>query len=105
MSNILSKQEHDGSTQVEASLLQEAAEKALFEAVTASQQQVAPLFAAGDYQQALDTLATLREPVDAFFDQVMVMADDDAIRRNRLALLASLQALFLEVADISQLPQ
>jgi len=105
VSNILSKQEHDGSTQVEASLLQEAAEKALFEAVTASQQQVAPLFAAGDYQQALDALATLREPIDAFFDQVMVMADDDAIRRNRLALLASLQALFLEVADISQLPQ
>ena len=105
VSNILSKQEHDGSTQVEASLLQEAAEKALFEAVTASQQQVAPLFAKGDYQQALDALATLREPVDAFFDQVMVMADDDAIRRNRLALLASLQALFLEVADISQLPQ
>ncbi|MCP1318466.1 glycine--tRNA ligase subunit beta [Halomonas sp. 707B3] len=105
VSNILSKQEHDGSIQVEASLLQEAAEKALFEAVTASQQQVAPLFAAGDYQQALDALATLRKPVDAFFDQVMVMADDDAIRRNRLALLASLQALFLEVADISQLPQ
>jgi glycyl-tRNA synthetase beta chain len=105
VSNILSKQEHDGSTQVDASLLQEAAEKALFEAVTASQQQVAPLFAAGDYQQALDALAALREPVDAFFDQVMVMADDDAIRRNRLALLASLQALFLEVADISQLPQ
>jgi len=105
VSNILSKQEHDGSTQVEASLLQEAAEKALFEAVTASQQQVAPLFAKGDYQQALDALATLREPVDAFFDQVMVIADDDAIRRNRLALLASLQALFLEVADISQLPQ
>ena len=105
VSNILSKQEHDGSMQVDASLLQEAAEKALFEAVTASQQQVAPLFAAGDYQQALDALAALREPVDAFFDQVMVMADDDAIRRNRLALLASLQALFLEVADISQLPQ
>ena len=105
VSNILSKQEHDGSTQVAPSLLQEAAEKALFEAVTGSQQQVAPLFAAGDYQQALDALATLREPVDAFFDQVMVMADDDAIRRNRLALLASLQALFLEVADISQLPQ
>ena len=67
VSNILSKQEHDGSTQVEASLLQEAAEKALFEAVTASQQQVAPLFAKGDYQQALDALATLREPVDGPF--------------------------------------
>ena len=55
--------------------------------------------------EALDTLATLRQPVDDFFDQVMVMADDNAIRHNRLALLASLQALFLEVADISELPQ
>ncbi|SNY97984.1 glycine--tRNA ligase subunit beta [Halomonas sp. hl-4] len=105
VSNILSKQEHDGSTQVDQNLLHEQAEQALFKAVTASQQQVAPLFAAGDYQQALDALATLREPVDSFFDQVMVMADDEAVRRNRLALLASLQALFLEVADISQLPQ
>ena len=105
VSNILSKQEHNGSTQVDQSLLQEDAEKTLFNAVTASQQQVAPLFAAGDYQQALDALAMLRKPVDAFFDQVMVMADDNAVRHNRLALLASLQALFLEVADISQLPQ
>lgn len=105
VSNILSKQEHDGSTQVDQSLLQEPAEQALFNAVTRSQQQVTPLFAAGDYQQALDALATLREPVDNFFDQVMVMADDESIRRNRLALLASLQALFLEVADIAQLPQ
>ncbi|MBR2513548.1 MAG: glycine--tRNA ligase subunit beta [Halomonas sp.] len=105
VSNILSKQEHDGSTQVDQPLLQEEAELSLFNAVSASQQQVAPLFAQGNYQQALDALATLREPVDAFFDQVMVMADDEAVRRNRLALLASLQALFLEVADISQLPQ
>lgn len=105
VSNILSKQEHDGSTQVDQSLLHESAEQALFKAVTSSQQQVTPLFAAGDYQQALDALATLREPVDNFFDQVMVMADDESIRRNRLALLASLQALFLEVADIAQLPQ
>ncbi|OBA00526.1 glycine--tRNA ligase subunit beta [Halomonas sp. G11] len=105
VSNILSKQEHDGSTQVDQSLLQEPAEQALFKAVTSSQQQVTPLFAAGDYQQALDALATLREPVDNFFDQVMVMADEESTRRNRLALLASLQALFLEVADIAQLPQ
>lgn len=105
VSNILSKQEHDGSTQVNQNLLQEQAEQALFNAVATSQQQVTPLFAAGDYQQALDVLATLREPVDSFFDQVMVMSDDEAVRHNRLALLASLQALFLEVADISQLPQ
>lgn len=105
VSNILSKQEHDGSTRVDQNLLQEQAENALFNAVTTSQQEVAPLFAAGDYQQALDALASLREPVDTFFDQVMVMAEDESVRRNRLALLASLQALFLEVADISQLPQ
>lgn len=105
VSNILSKQEHDGSTQVDQNLLQEQAEQALFNAVATSQQQVTPLFAAGDYQQALDVLATLREPVDSFFDQVMVMSDNEAVRHNRLALLASLQALFLEVADISQLPQ
>ena len=105
VSNILSKQAHDGSTQVDQQLLQEDAERTLFEAVTQSQASVTPLFEAGDYQQALDTLATLREPVDAFFDNVMVMADDEAVRRNRLALLASLQALFLKVADISLLPQ
>ncbi|MBZ5487408.1 glycine--tRNA ligase subunit beta [Halomonas aquamarina] len=105
VSNILSKQDHDGSTEVDQHLLQEEAERKLFDAVSKRKTDVAPLFAAGNYQQALDALATLREPVDAFFDQVMVMADDEAIRRNRLALLASLQALFLEVADISLLPQ
>ncbi|MGM0823127.1 MAG: glycine--tRNA ligase subunit beta [Pseudomonadota bacterium] len=105
VSNILSKQSHDGSTQVDPALLQEQAEQTLFDAVTTCETKVSPLFASGDYQQALDVLATLREPVDAFFDQVMVMADEDAIRRNRLALLASLQALFLAVADIAQLPQ
>lgn len=105
VTNILSKQDHNGNLQVDPSLLQEEAEQVLFKAVTSRQEQVAPLFGTGDYQQALDVLATLREPVDAFFDQVMVMADDEAVRNNRLALLASLQALFLEVADISLLPQ
>ncbi|MCB8890639.1 glycine--tRNA ligase subunit beta [Vreelandella malpeensis] len=105
VSNILAKQEHDGSTAVDSALLQEDAERALFDAVSKSQRDVAPLFATGDYQQALDSLATLRAPVDRFFDDVMVMANDSAIRHNRLALLASLQALFLEVADISLLPQ
>ncbi|MGO2579371.1 MAG: glycine--tRNA ligase subunit beta [Halomonas sp.] len=105
VSNILAKQTNTDITQVDSALLAEDAEKKLFEVVTANQAQVAPLFALGDYQKALDILATLREPVDAFFDQVMVMADDPAIQRNRLALLASLQGLFLEVADISLLPQ
>lgn len=105
VSNILSKQGHDGNTQVDQQLLQEDAERVLFDAVSQRQASVAPLFEAGQYQQALDTLATLRDPVDAFFDNVMVMADDEAVRRNRLALLASLQALFHKVADISLLPQ
>ncbi|ALM50866.1 glycine--tRNA ligase subunit beta [Halomonas huangheensis] len=103
VSNILAKQEHDGSTQVDAGLLSEDAEKALYSAVMDCQQQVAPLFDNVRYSDALDVLASLRTPVDAFFDQVMVMADDAAVRNNRLALLASLQALFLEVADIAEL--
>lgn len=105
VSNILTKQEHDGSTTVNAELLSEEAEKALYQALESRRESVAPLLANGLYMEALDALATLREPVDNFFDQVMVMADDEAVRRNRLALLASLQALFLEVADISELPQ
>jgi glycyl-tRNA synthetase beta chain len=64
---------------------------------------VRPLLAERDYTRALQELAALRQPVDRFFDDVMVMADDDAIRANRLALLGGLRALFLDVADISRL--
>ncbi|QJQ97431.1 glycine--tRNA ligase subunit beta [Halomonas sp. PGE1] len=105
VSNILAKQADEVGSQVDAGVLQEAAELALHEAVSAQRERVMPLFAEGRYAEALDALAGLREPVDAFFDQVMVMADDPAIRANRLALLASLRALFLEVADIAQLQQ
>ncbi|NOG32702.1 glycine--tRNA ligase subunit beta [Halomonas sp. TBZ9] len=105
VSNILTKQSHDGGAQVDASLLSEEAEKNLYHEITNRRESVAPLFAGGHYMEALDTLATLRQPIDDFFDQVMVMADDTDVRNNRLALLASLQALFLEVADISELPQ
>jgi glycyl-tRNA synthetase beta chain len=62
-----------------------------------------PYFAAGNYQDALVELADLREPVDAFFDNVMVMAEDEAVRVNRLTLLSKLRELFLQVADISVL--
>jgi len=58
---------------------------------------------AGDYTPALTRLAALRESVDAFFDEVMVMVDDDALRANRLALLRNLSSLFLRVADLSRL--
>jgi glycyl-tRNA synthetase beta chain len=105
VANILSKSA-DGSSvhvDVDAALLQEDAEKNLAQALAAKTAVVAPLFAARDYTATLASLADLREPVDAFFDQVMVMAEDEKLRNNRLALLSRLSALFLQVADISQL--
>ena len=64
---------------------------------------VTPMLLNGDYENTLKSLAALREPVDTFFDEVMVMADDEAIKSNRLSLLTRLQHLFLQVADISHL--
>lgn len=103
VSNILAKQDEAVSTHISAELLYEDAEQALAEALEARRREVAPLFSEARYSEALDALATLRSPVDTFFDDVMVMADDEAVRRNRLALLADLQGLFLEVADIAEL--
>lgn len=80
----------------------EPAEKALAEAVLALRE-VQPLIAQGDYTAVLDKLANLRAPVDSFFDNVMVNAEDPALRQNRLAILNTLQGLFLQVADISVL--
>lgn len=105
VSNILTKQGGDSiGENVDASLLQDSAEKALAEQVDQQAAKVLPLFENGDYASALSSLASLREPVDNFFDEVMVMAEDDAIRNNRLALLNRLRNLFLRVADISLLP-
>ncbi|RKF22265.1 glycine--tRNA ligase subunit beta [Alginatibacterium sediminis] len=101
VSNILSKNAKDIANKVDQALLVEPAELALSKAIVAAEQQVAPLFEAGEYGQGMQVLSTLREPVDLFFESVMVMADDSAIKANRLALLASLQGLFLQVADIS----
>ncbi|WP_419239521.1 glycine--tRNA ligase subunit beta [Photobacterium leiognathi] len=101
--NILAKFEGELPTTVDNSLLVEAAEKELAEKVTAVVAALEPVFAAGDYQTALTELASLREPVDAFFDNVMVMADDEKLKVNRLALLNLLRNQFLKVADISLL--
>ncbi|MBI3779187.1 MAG: glycine--tRNA ligase subunit beta [Gammaproteobacteria bacterium] len=87
----------------DAALLKEPAERKLAEEVQALDAQVAPLLKAGDYTQALKRLAGLRPTVDEFFDKVMVMVDDAAVRNNRLALLNRLGNLFLNVADISRL--
>lgn len=101
VSNILSKQGVTGTTDVDSALLSEEAEKSLAAAIDTQKAALAPLFAEGKYQEALESLAGLRAPVDAFFEDVMVMADDEAIKNNRLALLSQLRALFLGVADIS----
>ncbi len=100
--NILKKAEGDIGT-VNPALFAEDAERALFDAIQALAPAVEAQFAAHDFAGALTQLASLRAPVDAFFDGVMVMADDLAVRANRIALLASLAALFNRVADISLL--
>lgn len=102
VSNILAKVETAiGSVDLTACV--EPAEKALAENVLALEKEVQPLIAQGDYTAVLDKLANLRQPVDNFFDNVMVNAEDPALRNNRLAILNTLQALFLQVADISLL--
>jgi glycyl-tRNA synthetase beta chain len=100
--NILRQAGFDGGS-VKQELLEDAAEKLLADAVTRAKAEVEPLIEAGEYRLALEALARLRETVDRFFDDVMVMADEQAIRDNRLALLGSLGDLFLQVADISRL--
>ncbi len=103
VSNILSKAEGEVSSAIDNQLLHEVAEQVLASAVTAAEQAVAPLASQRQYKQTLEQLAALREPVDAFFDQVLVNAEDSAVKANRYALLARLRGLFLGVADISLL--
>ena len=103
VSNILAKVEGKLPTAINSALLAEAAEQALAAKLAELQPLLAPLFANADYQQALTLLASLRESVDQFFEDVMVMADDEALKNNRLALLNNLREQFLHVADISLL--
>jgi glycyl-tRNA synthetase beta chain len=102
IANILKKIDKVDS-KINESLLQESAEKDLYQTLQQLTGTVTPLFEQRDYQQALSELARLREPVDRFFDDVMVMVDDDKLKNNRLALLQSLRSLFLQVADLSRL--
>jgi len=105
ITNILKKNEEalaQAST-VNPALLQDTAEKNLAAAVTRVQPEVDAAFARGDFTGTLKTLAQLRDDVDAFFNDVMVMADDIALRNNRLALLSSLHGMMNRVADISKL--
>jgi glycyl-tRNA synthetase beta chain len=101
--NILKQAGGATATTVDPALLREPAEQQLAQEVEALRGQVESLLNAGNYAAALRALASLRPAVDAFFDKVMVMVEDTALRQNRLALLASLSNLFLGAADISKL--
>ena len=103
ISNILKKQDGDVAIEVDESALTEAAEKELSSSINSIEADCISLFDSGDYQQGLEKLASLRTPVDDFFEHVMVMSDNEAEKLNRLALLKRMQSLFLRVADISLL--
>jgi len=105
VANILKQAEAKGEAgcDAEQKLLQEPAERALFNALKNASATATPLFERGDYTGYLKTFAVLKAPVDAFFDGVMVMAEDAALRRNRIALLADLQREMNRIADIAKL--
>jgi len=101
--NILKKVDGEVPTQVDAALFKEAAEGALFEALQVAAPKAQAAFEASDYTASLQALAVLKAPVDAFFEGVMVNAEDAALRNNRLGLLATLHAAMNRVADLSRL--
>jgi len=102
VSNILKKQSSlDGDMTVDTAKLTENAEQNLFNAI--SEQDISELCQQGQYTEALSQLAQLREPIDAFFDNVMVMVDDEAVKTNRINLLRQLYSKFASIADISVL--
>ena len=104
VSNILTKQLGGNAAEpLNISLLVEPAEKALAESINSLTALSVPLLDDRNYTTVLKHLATLRDPIDDFFNDVMVMVDDKALRNNRLSLLSSLRGLFINVADISQL--
>jgi glycyl-tRNA synthetase beta chain len=103
--NILKQAEAKGEAlnKADGGSLKEPAERELFDALLASRQKATPLFEQGDYTGYLKAFAVLKSPVDAFFDSVKVMVDEDATRRNRLALLRDLREAMNRVADLSKL--
>ena len=103
VANILAKSEGAVAEQVDASLLTEDAEKTLYQAVQQAQVDAKPLLETANYTQVLQTLVSLDEPLTQFFADVMVNSEDAALKANRLALLKQVRALFLTVADISEL--
>ena len=103
VSNILKKVEGEVKAEVNSGLLQEAAEKALHQALANTKPKADQLFETGDYAASLQALAELKASVDTFFDEVMVNAEDPALKANRLGLLATLHQAMNRVADLSKL--
>lgn len=103
VSNILKKVEGEVTAEVNASMLQEPAEKALHQALENTKPKADQLFETGDYAASLQALAALKAPVDRFFEDVMVNAEDPALKANRLGLLATLHQAMNRVADLSKL--
>ena len=103
VANILAKSEVSVADTVDEALLSEPAEQSLYASVLQAQTAVKPMLEQADYTQVLQTLASLDEPLTQFFDNVMVNSEDAALKNNRLALLKQVRALFLTVADISEL--
>jgi len=103
VSNLLSKADNLGNAEVDPGLFADAKEFSLNSAIAKAENAVKPLLAERNYAEALARLATLREPVDAFFEAVMINAEDAGVRKNRYAMLARLRGLFVNIADISTL--
>jgi glycyl-tRNA synthetase beta chain len=105
VANILKQAEAKGESfgSAQAADMKDAAERSLFEALKKASDQATPLFKAGDYTGYLLAFAVLKTPVDAFFESVMVMAEDPLVRQNRLALLRDLRDEMNQVADLSKL--
>ena len=103
VANILAKSEMSVADKVDETLLAEPAEQALYQVVQQAQKAVTPLLETADYTQVLQTLVSLDAPLTQFFADVMVNSEDAALKNNRLALLKQVRALFLTVADISEL--
>ena len=103
IANILKKLDNTAAQDVNTALFAEPQEHALYTAITQQQEKLAPMLAGNAYTDALSSLAAIRPEVDAFFDGVMIMSDDEALKNNRIALLTSLRGLFLQVADLSSL--
>jgi glycyl-tRNA synthetase beta chain len=103
IANILRQAGVSNPGRLEAHLLREPAERQLANKLIEAAGWISPLISRGDYTAALKELAGLRDSIDTFFDKVLVMCDDEALRNNRLALLGNLSSLFQKIADISRL--